>query len=42
MTKEGEDKRKFNKREILEEGRIIKQNKERYYKRIEEIKNEKL
>ncbi len=42
MIKEREDKRKINKREILEEGRIIKQNNERYYKRIEEIKKEKI
>ena len=42
MIKEREDKRKLNKREILEEGRIIKQNNERYYKRIEEIKKEKI
>ena len=42
MIKEREDKRKLNKREILEEGRIIKQNNESYYKRIEEIKKEKI
>ena len=42
MIKEKEDKRKLNQREILEEGRIIKQNNERYYKKIEEIKKEKI
>ena len=42
MIKEKEDKKRLNKREILEEGRIIRQNNEKYYKRIEEIKKEKI
>lgn len=42
LIKDKEDDKKLKKREILEEGRIIKQNNERYYNRIEQIKRKKI
>ena len=42
LIKEKEEDKKLKKREILEEGRIIKQNNERYINRIEQIKRKKI
>lgn len=42
QIKTKEEKRDLEKRETLEEGRKIKQDKEKYYKRIEEIRQQKL
>lgn len=42
LIKDKEDDKKLKKREILEEGRIIKQNNERYHNRIEQIKRKKI
>ena len=42
LIKEKEEDKKLKRREILEEGRIIKQNNERYINRIEQIKRKKI
>ena len=42
MIKEREEREKIKAREIIEEGRLIKQKNDDWYKRMERIKKEKI
>ena len=42
MIKEREEREKIKAREIIEEGRLIKQKNDDWYKRMEKIKKEKI
>ena len=42
MIKEKEEREKLKAREIIEEGRLIKQKNDDWYKRMERIKKEKI
>ena len=42
MIKEKEEREKLKAREIIEEGRLIKQKNDDWYKRMEKIKKEKI